>query len=98
MKVPEMLHKAAQLYVERNKLYRDNYKEIGYIFQSLFPQGIQLVSKSDFNRFCMLTAIIVKITRYTQNWENGHNDSLDDMSVYCMMLKELDLERQEDGE
>jgi hypothetical protein len=34
--------------------------------------------------------MVSKITRYANCWSSGHDDSLDDLSVYTMMLRELD--------
>jgi hypothetical protein len=88
-KVPEFLHNAAAIYEERNKLYGDNYKRP--FMNLLFPNGITLQSKNDFTRFGVFSQIVSKVTRYAEQFnKGGHPDSLDDLSVYSMMLKELD--------
>lgn len=89
--VPEMLRNAAKIYEERNKLYGDNYKRFGWIMNTLFPDGINLSHPEDFNRFGIFVQMVSKLTRYAQNFEKGgHSDSLDDLAVYAMMLRELD--------
>lgn len=93
--VPSMLRKAAGIYEERGRIYGDNYKVFGEAFNSLF--GRYLVPSADpamdFNRLGVLVQIVSKLTRYAQNVsKGGHDDSLDDLVVYTMMLKELDME------
>lgn len=92
MYVPEQLIAAAKLYDERNLIYRDNYKVVGDIFKILFPDGVAIVTPEDYNRFALFMNLLNKLTRYCFNWKDGHPDSLDDISVYSMMLKELDNE------
>jgi hypothetical protein len=90
MFVPEQLRKAAAIYEERNKLYGDNYKNWGKVALPLLKE-IDVKTESDFSRLGILVQIISKLTRYTENFNRGgHDDSLDDMAVYAMMLKELD--------
>lgn len=87
--VPEQLRAKAALYEERNALYGDNYKKFGPIMELL---GIkELKSASDHGRFAIFVQIVAKVTRYAENFHRGgHDDSLDDIAVYSMMLKELD--------
>jgi hypothetical protein len=88
--VPEMLIEASNLYKERNALYGDNYKRFGPALHSLIS-SVKIDNPDDFNRFALLTQIFSKMSRYCQLFaEGGHDDSLDDMAVYAMMLKELD--------
>jgi len=89
--VPDLLRDAAKIYEERNKMYGSNYKRFGPIMQMLFPDGLRLKSADDFNRFGIFVQVVAKITRYAENFtRGGHADSLDDMAVYGMMLRELD--------
>jgi len=89
-KVPDMLRDAAKIYEERNKIYGDNYKRFGPSLQQLFPE-LKLTTPDDFNRFGVLVQIFSKVSRYCNMFNNGgHDDSLDDIAVYTMMLKELD--------
>jgi len=97
--VPELLRDAAEIHEQRNKVYGTNYKKFGGVMVSLLPNGIDLKTKDDFNRFGALVAIISKIGRYVQNFSaGGHPDSLDDISVYAMMLRELDAEMLQSAE
>lgn len=89
-KVPDFLRDAAGIYEQRNALYGDNYKRFGHIMAALFPQGMNLESPDDWNRAGIFVQMVSKITRYANCWDHGHNDSLDDLSVYTMMLRELD--------
>lgn len=85
------LEAKARVFEERNKLYGDNYKRFGYVMVALFPNGLNLKSAEDFNRFGILVQLVAKETRYAENFvRGGHDDSLDDTAVYAMMLKELD--------
>jgi hypothetical protein len=82
----------ADLFLERNKLYGDNYKRFGAVF-SLVMQGQNLDTSnpSDMCRLGILVQIVGKVTRYGENFNRGgHDDSLDDIAVYALMLKELD--------
>lgn len=89
--VPENLRHAANIFEERSKLYGDNYKRFGYIMVGFFPNGLDLKNPDDFCRMGLFTQIVSKMTRYAEQFENGgHVDSLDDTSVYSMMLQELD--------
>lgn len=89
-KVPDMLRDAAKIYEERNRMYGDNYKKFGHALQPLM-QNIKLKSPEDFNRFGILNQLFSKLTRYANMFDSGgHDDSLDDITVYAQMLKELD--------
>jgi hypothetical protein len=91
--VPELLMRAAKLYEQRNIVYGDNYKRFGPIMALLFPNGIELKTADDFNRFGIFVQVVAKMTRYAENFNRGgHPDSLNDNSVYSMMLQELDCE------
>lgn len=85
---------AARTYEERNKVYKDNFRTVGRLMKSLFPNGSpQLTNEDDFNRWHIFELIIVKLTRYAQNYSTGgHKDSLDDILVYVAMLQEIDSE------
>lgn len=91
--VPERLEKAARIYANRNETYGDTYKEFGDLMIALHPDGIELMTIDDYNRFGVYMQILSKIKRYSVNFKNGgHKDSLDDLAVYVMMLQELDQE------
>lgn len=98
--VPDALRAAAKIYEERNALYGDNYKHFGRVMEALFPDGLKfsLLGPKDWNRLGVLVQIVGKLTRYCPNFfEGGHDDSLDDLAVYAMMLKELDEEARQVG-
>lgn len=93
--VPDELIGKADLYRQRNKLYGDNYKRFGPIMKLLLPMNTIPTDPHTLNRLGILIQIIAKVTRYCQQFDKGgHVDSLDDLSVYSMMLKELDTEPQ----
>lgn len=92
MKTADNLIEAANLFKEKDAVYKDNYKRAGEIFKLFFPNGLNVATVQDYNRFAIVMQIINKLLRYTLNWETGHNDSLRDLSVYAMILKELDEE------
>lgn len=93
--VPEHLRKAAETYEQRNALYGDNYKEFGDVLLALLgndllpPPGVDLAHH--YCRLGVLVQIVGKLSRYCANFNRGgHADSLDDLAVYAMMLRELD--------
>lgn len=92
--VPRELAAKADMYAERNKIYGDNYKRHGPIMALIMAtQQLNPADPKDMARFGIFTQIVAKVTRYGENFNRGgHDDSLDDISVYAMMLKELDSE------
>lgn len=90
MKPQDSLRAAAEIYEQRNKLYGDNYKKYGHAFFPLL-KGLLVETPHDLNRMGVLHMILSKVSRYCENFnKGGHDDSLDDLAVYAMMLKELD--------
>ena len=81
-----------QLLADRHALYGDNYHRFGPIMKLLIGnQKINPASADDMARLGIFVQIVGKITRYGEQFDRGgHDDSLDDMAVYAMMLKELD--------
>lgn len=96
--VPAELHKKAELYEQRNALYGDNYKRFGPILSLILAgQRLDTADAQQMNRLGTLVQIIAKVTRYGENFtRGGHEDSLDDIAVYSMMLKELDATATQD--
>lgn len=89
--VPERLAALGDIYKERNLIYKDNYKHYGKVLLAIFPNGINLQTEEEFNRFALLLHIIDKMTRYANSFhQGGHQDSLDDVSIYAQMLREYD--------
>ena len=89
----EFLSKGADIFRKRNAVYGNNYLNVGKCFIGLFPDGIELKTEDDFNRFHIFMLGVVKLTRYANNWKNGgHLDSSDDAMVYLAMLSSIDEE------
>jgi len=90
--VVKELRTKADLYKQRNAIYGDNYHRFGPIFSLLMEnQSLNVKSTHDMARLGVLVQLVSKITRYAENFNRGgHDDSLDDIAVYAMMLKELD--------
>lgn len=88
--VAKDLEGKAKLYAAKNAEYGDTYKAVGHVLEQIFPEGIELCSPEDQNRYAIFITMVSKMCRYANNWNKGHADSLDDISVYAMMLKELD--------
>lgn len=99
-KVANVLDQAQTVYKKSNEVYKDNFRTVGKLMVALFPEGVpNLDDEADFNRWHIFELIIVKLTRYVQNWNaGGHVDSIDDMIVYLGMLQILDEEfRNKEG-
>jgi hypothetical protein len=87
----QLLEDAAALYRQRNAAYGGSYHAHGTVVKALFPYGLKLDEPSDFSRYAILDMIIGKLIRYSNNFAvGGHDDSMADISVYAMMLRELD--------
>ena len=95
-RVFDILQKAAAVYEERNAVYSDAYLKVGPIMEALFPQGMDLKTQEDHNRYHLLVLIVVKLTRYSAQWMSGHPDSMNDVMVYAAMIQALDSQMQED--
>lgn len=94
-RVLELLEECAEIRKERNPNYGGSYKTVGSIFKAIFPEGVELKTEDDFNRFCVFGAVIGKISRYSPNFSDcGHADSLKDIANYALMLAELDEEKE----
>jgi 2-iminoacetate synthase ThiH len=92
--VPKQLEEKAALYRQRNSQYGDSYKRIGRVLAAYFgEEGVVLKTPKDFGRFVHFMQIAGRVGRYaTQFAKGGHVDSMDDIAVYAMILKELDEE------
>lgn len=89
--VSERLREAAKLFEERNAAYGNNYKMMGAAMHRLFPEGLTIDSEEKWTRVFFLVMFMMKITRYVKNFlRGGHQDSLDDLTVYAQMLAETD--------
>jgi hypothetical protein len=92
----DILQQAAELFKERSAQYGDNYLKIGSVLQALFPDGMRIATadadvRHEWNRAHLFMMILVKVTRYAENWDKGgHQDSLRDLAVYAAMLESVD--------
>ena len=86
----ENMKKALKTFEERNKLYGKNYITHGLVMKSLFPNGVDLKTEKEYNRFGIVNMMVAKLTRYCQGWPKSHQDSIHDLGVYSFMLESLD--------
>ncbi len=84
----DILKEASATFSERNKIYGNNYKNVGKVMTALFPDGVNLKTDEDFNNWHLFELVIVKITRFA-NSNLTHKDSIHDSTVYCAMLESL---------
>lgn len=89
---PDRLNELGAIYRERNAAYGDTYKSFGPIMQGFFRgEPVTLQSADDWNRMALFFHAADKLARYAGTFKNGgHVDSLDDLSVYSMLLQEYD--------
>ncbi len=91
MKADEILNSTAHLFRKKREEYGNNYLVIGKIMSAMFPEGLTVKSEEEWNRLHLVLLSIVKISRYSFNYQKGgHNDSLLDLLVYVAMLSEMD--------
>jgi len=88
----DMLREAAKVNELKNDEYGRGYERHGQVMEGLFPDGVTLMSETDFARFALFDLLVVKLVRYAANFSNGHDDSLLDISVYASLLREMDNE------
>ena len=88
----DILEEAAQTFREKNAVYGDNWRLVGRVMRGLFPNGLEIQSAEDWERLHILLLLVVKMTRYTVNFKNGHIDSIRDATVYGAMLEMIDEE------
>lgn len=90
------LEEAGQTYKDRNAVYQDNFRVVGRVMESLFPNGApNLHDQHDYNRWHIFELVIVKLTRYVANWSMPDRDSLVDLLPYVSILASLDEELRE---
>lgn len=85
--VQERLRAAAALFEQRNRQYGNNYLLIGETLAAMFPNGLRIETPVEWQRLFTLVMMVMKNTRYAQNIFRleGHDDSLDDITVYAQM-------------
>ena len=84
----DILAEMADTYRERNKVYGDNYKRVGDVMMALFPNGVTIATKEQFNVWHLFELMIVKLTRFA-NSGLAHEDSIHDLAVYAAMVESL---------
>jgi hypothetical protein len=83
---PGILMKMAETYQEHNRVYGDNYMRVGKVMSILFPDGVELVTPEDFNRWHLFELVVIKLTRFTQTGLT-HIDTIHDLAVYAAMVE-----------
>jgi len=91
-KAPDFLEVGAETYRDRNLAYGDSYHKFGKVMRILFPCGLTIDGSMNWNRLGVLTQIVSKLCRYSNDWVHPHSDSAHDIMVYASMLQELDYE------
>ena len=84
----DILAEMADTYRERNKVYGDNYKRVGDVMMALFPEGVTINTKEQFNVWHLFELMVVKLTRFA-NSGLTHEDSIHDLAVYAAMVESL---------
>jgi len=82
----------SRLFAAKNRVYGNKYLgATGRFLAGLFSNGLLVEGEEDWGRLYLLMHILTKIDRYATNFKRGgHSDSLDDIAVYAMMLREYD--------
>jgi hypothetical protein len=89
--VYDMLAALSRINKERGALYGYDYLHLGEAMVGFFPNGLELRTAEDFNRFALFVHLGTKLNRYAQQIKKGgHVDSLDDLSVYAQLLQQFD--------
>lgn len=89
----EFLSEGAETFKARNKIYGNNYLNVGNAMVGFFPDGVTLKTADDWNRMQIFLLGVVKQTRYCNSWPaGGHPDSSHDNTVYSSMLESIDEE------
>lgn len=91
--VPDLLTSMADTYRERNKVYGDNWRNVGNVMMQLFPGGIELRDADAFNTWHLFELIVVKLTRFA-NSGLTHADSIHDIAVYAAMIEAAITEKE----
>ena len=92
-KPDELRVDSADTFKIKNAQYGSNSKNYAAAMKAFFPNGIVIKTEQDHERIHLLMLLIVKISRYCNNFElGGHEDSLNDAAVYSAMLRSLDAE------
>ena len=92
--VPERLRALADLYEKKNEEYGDAYKNMDSLAMGMGLSALQGPNEERYitwDRLAILCVMMYKMQRYAARiYDGGHSDSLDDLAVYAMMLREID--------
>lgn len=92
--VKTTMEEAAKTFAERQAVYGDNYSLAAEALKGFFPNGLDLKTTEDHERFHIFMLIIVKLSRYANNWKKPHQDSIHDAGIYSFMLESIDKKQQ----
>lgn len=84
----DILLEMAKTFEERNAVYGDNFKTVGKVLEIMFPNGVELKTADDYNRWHLFELMVVKFTRFT-NSGLTHQDSIHDTAIYAAMVESL---------
>lgn len=103
VKANKLLETSADLFKTKNAEHGDAYLKIGYVLESMFPNGLTLKTHHDFNKFTTLVQMLYKITRMCNTCfgekETIHDsvfDSPRDLSVYGAIFGEIQIHEFKD--
>ncbi|KKM64274.1 hypothetical protein LCGC14_1502980 [marine sediment metagenome] len=87
MGVQEILMLAIAEYDLRDSTYGETWRRTGEVYAAMFPEGINLRSAEEFQRYQMFSLAFGKLIRYANNIASGgHEDSALDLINYAAML------------
>lgn len=92
----DVLNAMALTFIERNAVYKDNYKLVGPTMAALFPDGVQLKTPEDFETWHLFELVIVKLARFAASGLT-HIDSPHDGACYLAMLEAILRNRNNEG-
>ncbi len=90
----DILVEMADTYRERNKVYGDNFLNVGKVMEVLHgpnsaaPASGLIKTADDFNKWHLYELLVVKLTRFA-NSGLTHRDSIRDLCVYGAMVEAL---------
>jgi hypothetical protein len=87
----EALARLGELYLQRHSVYGSTNEDFGKVFMAFFPAGVEVRDEETANRLALFNHVADKLARYARQFANGgHEDSLDDVSIYAQLLQEYD--------
>lgn len=92
----DILNAMSLTFLERNAVYKDNYKLVGPTMAALFPDGVQLKTPEDFETWHLFELVIVKLARFAAS-NLTHIDSPHDGACYLAMLEAILRNRNNEG-